>query len=108
MAAGAGDRLPALLAYAFNRPIPMATAADQKATRAQTKKRRSVRNPPGWCAVAFSDLTLFDCFSTWSMTVQLQIGSTSPIAGIGATGANGIGGGPASSESICSTWRSEM
>ena len=63
MAAGAGDHLPALLAYAANRPIPVATAPDQTATSVQAKQRGSARNPPRESAVAFSDLKLFDCFS---------------------------------------------
>ena len=40
--------------------------------------------------------------------VQLQMGSTSPSAGIVAIGTNGFCGGPASSVSNCSTLMSEM
>ena len=60
MVAGAGDHLPALLAYAANKPIPVATATDQMATSVQAKQRRKARDPPRKSAVPFSDLKLLD------------------------------------------------
>src|SRR5215207_5086908 len=66
IAIGAGDHLPALFAYAANRPIPITTAAHQTVTSVQVKQRRSARGPPSKFAVALSGLPLFNCLSILS------------------------------------------